>query len=284
MSRTTPPTDILKSLKNDTLGFLYESDNPEEKAKNVSKKNMVTSISAQIEEAGVKYILEIFTRDLLRNLIEGIKVNWKNDNQGSKRVIQKKLSTLMNEQGIDDFLDDHCNVDLLNEIIDELGLDDVNSKKKEHLVRAIGGHVRELGMNLYLGSFTTDCLNDICEDLRLKTYGSSNKRKLVEAIVYQEDLERPAKKKRRVVTASKKKKQIKRGITFDDIFQHYNVSEVRDYCRDNGIRSAGKKGVIIKRVLAYLDGDESVLVDTEKSGRGRKPKSAGKGKSKRGRS
>jgi len=54
----------------------------------------------------------------------------------------------------------------------------------------------------------------------------------------------------------KKKKAIEKGITFEDIFQHYYVNEVRDWCREHELKTSGKKGDLIKRILAFLDGDE----------------------------
>jgi len=90
-------------------------------------------------------------------------------------------------------------------------------------------------------------------------------------------LKKPKQKKTKV-EFSKKKQPIKKGITFDDIFQHYYVDEVRDWCKEHGIKTSGKKTVLIKRILAFLDGDESVKVNEKKAANGAKSKGRGKAK------
>eukprot|EP00005_Dracoamoeba_jomungandri_P007525 CAMPEP_0174269378 /NCGR_PEP_ID=MMETSP0439-20130205/40771_1 /TAXON_ID=0 /ORGANISM="Stereomyxa ramosa, Strain Chinc5" /LENGTH=231 /DNA_ID=CAMNT_0015358113 /DNA_START=186 /DNA_END=881 /DNA_ORIENTATION=- len=227
---------------------------------------MVRDISAKIEEAGIKYFLEVLHRDTLAQLAEQAEVQFKEgDNSKNKRVLQRKLGLVMNEKSVDDFLQDICSEDDLKALCEELGVEPA-SAKKEQLVRQLGTIVRELGMESYFSSFNADCLADICDDLKIKTYGSSNKRKLVESIISKEDMPKPEKKKRKIAF-SKKKKPIKKGVTYDDIFQHYNVDEVRAFCKENKVKASGKKSDLINRVLAFLDGDESVLA---KDRRGRK--------------
>jgi len=65
------------------------------------------------------------------------------------------------------------------------------------------------------------------------------------------------------VKAAKKDKKpdIKKGITYQDLFQLYLRTEIEEYCRDKGLKLTGKKSDLIKRILTFLGGDK----DTTKS-------------------
>jgi len=220
----------------------------------LSKHKMVTSISDAIESSGVKSLLTNIKRDDLKKVAEQAKVDFKKaDNPNSKAVLAKKVSAAITGEGLNDFLNEHLSVDVLKAIASDL---EVKAEKKEELVSEIGSAVRRVGMETYFTSFDVDQLQDVAEDLGLKTHNTNNKRKLVECIVSKEDAPKEPKSKKPKVEFSKKKKAIQKGTTYEDVFQHYYVGEVRDWCREHGLKTSGKKGVLIRRVLAFLDGDE----------------------------
>src|SRR5690606_21856508 len=128
--------------------------------------------------------------------------------------------------------------------------------KKEEVIEKISTTVRALGMESFFYSFDVNTLHSVCKDLKISSKGSNNKRKLVEAISTKSNVELEPKKKKPKLTYSKEKKPIEKGITYDDIFQHYYVGEVRDWCREHGLKTAGNKKDLIKRILAFLEGDK----------------------------
>jgi len=267
------PTDILDHLANDTLEDLFLSRHPEQRGeKTLKKKAMVEDMSTEVEELGAKGLFQIMKREDLRKLSEGVdSIQWKkDDNKNSKTVLVKKLAAAVEAQGINDFLSEHADNEQLKGMATVLDLEPAD--KKEELIKQVSGGTRHLGLEGYLSGFNVDTLQDVAEDLKLKTHKSNNKRKLIDAIINKEDVEREPKKKKAKVEFSKKKKPIQKGITYEDIFQHYYVGEVREYCKEKGLKTSGKKTVLIKRILAHFDGDESV----KSSGKGGK----GKGKAK----
>ena len=230
---------------------------------------MVTSISDAIESSGVKNLLANVRRDDLKKVAESAKVDLKKgDNANSKAVLTKKLAAAIASEGINDFLSEHVPVDVLKTIAGDLEVK--VSDKKDELVEEIGSAVRKVGMETYFGSFEVDQLQDVAEDLGLKTHHTNNKRKLVECIVNKEDAPKEPKTKKAKVEPSKKKKAIAKGSTYEDIFQHYYVGEVRDWCREHGLKTSGKKGVLIKRILAFLEGDEETTKAAPKGKKGGK--------------
>jgi len=267
------PSDILNSLKNDTLQDLYVKEHQEERGNKVSKHNMVTTIADAIETAGVKTLLSVMKRDDLKAIADAAKLEFsKKDNQSSKAVLARRLGAAIAKEGINDFLNEHLSVDLLKTVAAQL--DVKSSDKKDDLVQHIGVAVRKVGLEGYFASFEVDSLQDVADDLGLKTGRTNNKRKLVSCIVNKEDAPKEPKAKKAKVEFSNKKKAIAKGTTYEDVFQHYYVGEVRDWCKEHGLKTSGKKGVLIRRVLAFLEGDE----ESTKAGKKGKANGAAKPK------
>jgi len=281
MSKGPSPSDILNRLETDTLADLYFHDHPDQRGESKPKKQtMVSSISEAIEQHGVKNLLNSMKRDELKTVVEKVdSIDWKKeDNKNSKNVLSKKLGGVIDSQGINDFLSEHADVGLLKGICVDLDLEPA-SDKKEELVKQIGNAVRAIGLEGFFSSFAVDSLQDVCEDLKLKTAGSNNKRRLIECIVNKESVPEAPKKKKQKIEISKKKQPIQKGSTYEDIFQHYYVGEVREWCKENGLKTSGKKTVLIKRILAFLEGDEE-NTKAAPSGSKKKKKADSKGRGK----
>jgi len=78
------------------------------------------------------------------------------------------------------------------------------------------------------------------------------------------------------VKYSKKRPKIARGVSPENLRFHYSVPELQAFMEENGLKKNGKKSVLIKRILAWLDGDkENTMADanTGKKRRGGRRKS-----------
>jgi hypothetical protein len=51
---------------------------------------------------------------------------------------------------------------------------------------------------------------------------------------------------------SRKKPKLSEGVTYDDVFQWYNLSELQEFARDNSLKVSGKKKELIQRILNFL--------------------------------
>jgi len=276
MSKSVESKDILKGLQTETLQDLYLRERPEQRGQKLNKASMVTEMTTAIDEAGVKSLFANMPRDHLAALVDksGVKLK-EGESKNSKVVLSRRLANAIAESNLQDFLTEHADEELLHEIAIDLGID-AEDEKKEGLIKEITAVVRSMALQAYFGGFDVDLLQYVADDLKLKTHSTQNKRKLVDSIVTKSDVEKePKAKKQKIDDGGKKKKPIAKGITYEEIFQHYYVNEVRDYCKEKGLKTSGKKPVLIKRILAYLNGDEETTKPKAKGGRGRK---AGKGK------
>jgi len=259
------PRVILKKLSDETVKQIYQKDSNEEG--DLTRTQMVERINASIEKSGVTILFETMKRDDLKSLATQVNVHFKeSDNQNSKAVLAKKLKDKIQDVGFfEDLLAEYADTALLNKLCQTLD-ETPESTNKDVLVRQVVGIINSLGAEQFWNSFDVNVLHNVTADLKLKAKGTNSKRKLVDSILTNSNPEKAEpKKKKRKITYSKKKKPLEKGITYDDIFQHYYVNEVRDYCKANGLKSSGKKKELINRILAYLNGEEEETSSKKKS-------------------
>jgi len=251
------PSTILKKLTKPMLKDIYQREHPEDDRK-LTRVAMIEKINETIEETGVSSLLEFMKREDLKELTNKVDISWKDeDNKNSKAVLSSRLKEKIKPAGIDEFLQDVVDVSMLNKLCDSLDEAPV-STNKDQLVKQVSGAVRSLGAETFWNSFDVTTLQNVSNDLKLKTKGTNSKRKLVDAIITNSNPEKhEPKKKKRKITYSKKKKPIEKGVTYDDIFQHYYVTEVREWCKAHDLKTAGRKKVLINRILEYLNGDDA---------------------------
>jgi len=61
---------------------------------------------------------------------------------------------------------------------------------------------------------------------------------------------------------------IQKGVSRDDLHNLYNVTDLQQWCKENAVYHMGKKSVLIKRILMFLETGEKPAT----------PKKKGKGK------
>jgi len=145
-------------------------------------------------------------------------------------------------------------------------LTDEDSKKEA--VSQINERVYFFGVQSVLNHFDIPFLQSICQEYGLK--GETNtKSKLVYALASQTNIRDlpsfnpgaqaaiEARLEAAIESANKSKvPAIAKGISYQDMFQLYHLDQLVDWCRDNDLKVSGKKPDVIKRILAYLDGDK----------------------------
>jgi len=112
---------------------------------------------------------------------------------------------------------------------------------------------------------------------------TESKSRIVDALI---NLEAPehVSSQREEVKVSKKKPKIAQGVHYQDLFSWYMFADLEEYCRENNLKVSGTKPQLIRRILAFLDGDkENTLAKPKKNQSAetvqeKKPKSVQKAK------
>eukprot|EP01090_Pellita_catalonica_P017050 TRINITY_DN5065_c0_g1_i1.p1 TRINITY_DN5065_c0_g1~~TRINITY_DN5065_c0_g1_i1.p1 ORF type:complete len:293 (+),score=62.34 TRINITY_DN5065_c0_g1_i1:52-879(+) len=256
MNQVKPLNEVLEKLSYDVLLILYRNEFPESKKK---KENAIREeLKSKIEEIGIQNLIKVLKFKDLKLAAEAIPIEFgESDNKKAKPVIVKNLNKYIKQRGINDTLEAVENDELFRTFCTAVGITFADSK--EDNVKDISAAVRAYGLESLLYGLQIDLLKNIMKDLKLKTRSTNSRRKLVEAVMALRNVKK-SKTKKDDISYSKTKKPIEDGITFDDIFQHYYVGEVREYCKSHGIKTAGKKTVLIKRILQYLSGDTTDIM------------------------
>ncbi len=86
---------------------------------------------------------------------------------------------------------------------------------------------------------------------------------IIEDQPVKELIKKPKKKKKAQV--SKTKPELVGGVTYDDVFHWYNLSELLDWARKHSIKVSGKKREVIQRIIVFLaDGADDKEVKKKK--------------------
>jgi len=192
--------------------------------------------------------------------------------QPNKAVLKKRLQEKMVELGPQKFCDKFGDSNaIVTAFADALQLDDVKDAKKT--VKEIGKKICTLGLEGLLNRLDALTLKHMAESIELNP-GSLDKSRIVESIIAGKVVKRvenhDAKKrldqerKDSEKAASKAKRaDIKKGVSYQDLYQGYNADELVEFCRKNALKVGGKKPEVIKRILAWLDGDTKTTMSTK---------------------
>ncbi|KAN0035718.1 hypothetical protein ACTA71_005006 [Dictyostelium dimigraforme] len=108
-----------------------------------------------------------------------------------------------------------------------------------------------VGLEIFLFTVQAKVLSEICANFKYDVQ-SNNPTLMVTSILMGSV---PPKKETqpKKITFSKTKPNLKKGLTYHDIFQHYYVDELSEFCRKNGMKIAGNKRELIERILRFLN-------------------------------
>ncbi|KAL6046082.1 U3 small nucleolar RNA-associated protein 4, putative (UTP4) [Balamuthia mandrillaris] len=262
----TDPAEAIGHLKKQTLFEIFASDKklpplPE----TATRKTALTQLAGVINQTAARYLVEGLQKDELKAALKSVAIDHGENNENSKTVLRKRLYEVFMDHGIEAFMAEYCDTAVLKSFAESLDLE-VTSKKAE-LQASIAKALNHAALLAFFDSLSTNTLHELCfaQGLETATPVTSSRAALVQALLRNEKVQKPKKKKQQPIQFSKKKKAIAKGITFQDIFQHYSKEEVVEYCKENNLVQSGKKKEVINRILAFLDGDkENAGIKTER--------------------
>lgn len=172
-------------------------------------------------------------------------------------VLQKRLGEAIQKAGVRNFFSKHFTAEQLKEVLASVEITSA-STTKDTLVKEIEETFNIIGMEVFLSHFDVTFLQEVMAQLKLKVHSTwlfldwpikcttDSKDKIVYAIATNTYAQKGPAPTRDVEFSSSKKvlspllahflQTIKKGITYQDIFQHYYLEEIQDWCRTNGLK------------------------------------------------
>jgi len=257
---------VLQNIPTKALTELYLADNHGvERNESWKKNDLKKLITPAITSAATKYVVERMTTEQLAAAVAPLKINHtkKRNNPNSRKVLSKRLTENLMNTGLTEFFEQYAETPLLTGIAGSLELQPASSKAA--LVKQIADAADAEGLRLYLESFSEEVLRDVAFDMKLERdpLALNSRQVLVECILHNHEI--PEKEHvKEVIKVSKTKPELKKGVKYQDVFQHYTVEELHDWAKKNGLKTTGNKPDLIKRILAFFDGDKENIMAGER--------------------
>lgn len=261
---------LLEAINGELVHELLEA-NQAKQAKNTARKKLAEKILETAQGKGEKLFFEALSdkKDVLRSAME---VFGEVDHDSKVRFttdFKKKYSEL----GTEGFFNKMSEA-ILNKFCEALEFKEEGGK--DDLVSGLKEELQVRGLIELFNGMNKEFAVETAKSLKINHSGS--KKALVYRIVGQaysyllEEAEKESKKekKEKKDKPAVEKKDIKKGVTFEDLYQYYR-EELTEFCKKNGLKITGTKKETVKRILAFLDGDVE----------GTKPQKPGESKKKR---
>jgi len=237
-----------------------------EKMDREKKKKLVENISVVVADLGVNQLTNLMSLVDLKEISDAFPDSKKlhpADKAPSKTMMKKHYAQEILDTGVEKFLDAQ-DEDFIIKMIKVAGFDPIASASKRQLISQLVSLIGLLGAETFLSRFEVPLLKSLMDDMKLSC-DTDSKVAIVEAITQHKDAKSTAPEKPKYITFSKKKPEIEFGVTYQDLFQHYFVDELRDYCRDNDLKISGNKPDLIKRIIASLEEEKENSSSKSKS-------------------
>eukprot|EP01117_Protostelium_nocturnum_P006109 TRINITY_DN2201_c0_g1_i3.p1 TRINITY_DN2201_c0_g1~~TRINITY_DN2201_c0_g1_i3.p1 ORF type:complete len:334 (+),score=144.22 TRINITY_DN2201_c0_g1_i3:107-1108(+) len=237
--------EFLRKLSNENLyklaKYTFKGAKPETK-----KAELIANIVSESKSRGITRMVAELKMDQLKEIVEKYSIDIGSHNASTKTVLRVKLADQMkeDEKFVEKLKTEHLTM-LLNAFKENV--ESKNGNKLNYLVQDLA---LETGFGIFMEQFDTPYLLKLLKEGNIKGETSS-KSKVIAAMIHNKDIEQ-AKSVKKEVEFSKKKKEIKKGVTYQDIFQHYYLTELVEYCEKNGLPKSGTKKEI-KKGVTYQD-------------------------------
>lgn len=215
------------------------------------------ALTTNVERIGVAYMLEMMDKETLKKLVV-----LPDRNYTTKGAYSKYLQGQVATESLKKYLDT-CDIDTLKVFSGALMIEDLPAKATAAR-EVILSTVTAMGVESFLRPCDHKLLKKICKASKLHVTEEHTKQQLVEAFLTGKVPKADKKEPKKVVKPHKEKQEIKAGISKEDLHQHYNLTDLQDWCKDHKVKSSGNKKEIIKRIIAFLSGDKTVMVDETK--------------------
>ena len=274
--------EVFESLHANLLKEFLEG-NGAKAGKSSTKKKAVSAIMEIAEEKGKGLFLGKLDKDAMKAallVVEGT------DDLGhdSKTKMAKSVKDHISKLGVDKFFE-KLDTNVLDLFCKAMEFEEEGGKDEK--IDALCEEILISGLRKMFETMAKEFITDVAKQLKLATSGS--RPKLVDRILAEgyphlkeadkSDDKKKSKKAKGDFSDAPDVKDIKRGISFQDLYQYY-TQQLQDWLKENGYKSSGTKKDLAKRIEGVLKGDEKAIKDATKlkPGERRKRKRGGVGR------
>eukprot|EP00761_Pharyngomonas_kirbyi_P013533 gb/GECH01013562.1/.p1 GENE.gb/GECH01013562.1/~~gb/GECH01013562.1/.p1 ORF type:complete len:333 (+),score=89.89 gb/GECH01013562.1/:1-999(+) len=259
--------DFLKKFTRSTLREGMDAS----RVKYTTKDKVDTLVDKIIDYSynkGIKDLVEIMEKDVMKT---SLKEYGNKDIPNNKSKLTKDMFAAIEKKGLEAFLK-KLTKKTLGIYAKILAFEEEDNNNLKVMRQAVMEETILVGARSFMEGYVAKSLKEMCKHLSLKQSGKkdllidrllnvafpgltdeSEEGGSEEEETKEEEEVQPAKMSRKEI--ERIRPELKKGIAYDDIFQYYWVDELRNFCKKEGVVSSGKKHVLIKRVIAYLEGD-----------------------------
>jgi len=228
----------------------------------VAEKESVKKIATRLDVFCTLLGTDLAIQDMklaeLRHIVEKSEVELSDRNSETKTVMQKYLYQHI-EKDIDTYFQEAPS-SVISVFAEIVGSQNDNKQTLDVITWN--------GAQSLLNRCEVPFLKEVMESLELDCETDS-KIKIVTALASNDDAK--AEDARERPTASRRKLPLKEGITYQDIFQHYYLDELMEFVEEHGLKKSGNKPDIIRRIVAFLDGDTENTLSNNRTAKEAKP-------------
>jgi hypothetical protein len=241
---------FFSKLSEDTLTNLAESNF---KAPSKKRSAIVRQFAKDIDESGVKGLAFSMKNLELTEVCNFLKVEHQGNNPKNRMVLTKRFMESISETGLEKWFDSCDDLKVIQILCDALAIEFSDDDSCEELKERAISEIRTHGANMVLSRMTLAQLKQCCADMELENYELSNSKiALITAIIHQTPVE--VKDAPRKVAV--KKVPISKATEFEQLNQHYLLSDMVEFCRRQKLRVSGTKKEVIHRIISHNLGDK----------------------------
>jgi len=248
-------------------------------------QEVIKKFENAVELTGIKEFMRSMDNTQMDSAVQSLSLTL--DDETQKRNV---LETTIQELGLDAFFK-RCDKPILMKFCENLGLQE--TKEKNDMEEQLADEVILTGMKAFLNKLPLSILKSYCKRFELKTKGAKTQlveslmvfifeleplgEAAGQASTNGDEASTPSKKekeKKEIKTEAQEKETnekaatpstpqknaprpsistIVKGMTYTQMFDTFNLTDLVQYCKEKNMKSTGKKPVVIKRILQYLE-------------------------------
>ncbi|KAK5578009.1 hypothetical protein RB653_002959 [Dictyostelium firmibasis] len=203
------------------------------------------SLTAHCQKLGVKSYLEQMSHANLTTLYASIRTPLA---EGEKDVKKNKI-----------FLTKRITISVthdFNGYFEDLSGEDAkifhamtNSKISEKIIEEI----TLVGLEIFLFTVQAKVLSELCTNFEYDVQSNNPTLMVTSILMGSVPPKKETQPKKKITFSKTKPKSLKKGLTYHDIFQHYYVNELSEFCRKHEMKVSGNKKDLINRILRFLN-------------------------------